>query len=231
MQHKAVKRTPDCGPIYKETDMSRMPVEPVNTVSNLIFLFIFIWWAWKTKLNFKKFPLLTFAMPLLLIGWIGGTIYHATRSHYIWLLIDYIPILILVLTAAVYLWKMLVKNWVLVFLLALGPACIYRILFEMIHVHHTVYISVGYSILAANVVVPAVLHCALKYRRGWKALTAALLCFVIAIVCRQLDYNGIENPLPMGTHFLWHIFGGLSAFFLAHYIYHVEKNNYAVSES
>lgn len=48
----------DQGPIYRETDMSRLLVEPWSTFSNLIFLAVFIYFAVKTRFSYKRFPLI-----------------------------------------------------------------------------------------------------------------------------------------------------------------------------
>ncbi|MFA7231725.1 MAG: hypothetical protein WC071_10690 [Victivallaceae bacterium] len=214
----------DTGPIYKETNMSRLPVEPFNTVSNLIFLAVAIYWIKKTRFDMKKYPVTSFAMPILLLGYIGGTIFHATRSHNLWLFMDYMAIMVLVLLASVYMWKTLVNNWALTFILTLGPVFIYRIFSKFIVLSHQASISLGYSVLAINVVLPAILHCIYRNPKGWKALMSASAAFIVAIGCRQADsIEPLAKFLPMGTHFLWHIFGGISAFFLAEYLFKSEK--------
>ena len=39
----------DFGPFYAETHMGRLPVEPWNTFSNLAFLAIAVYWAFKIR--------------------------------------------------------------------------------------------------------------------------------------------------------------------------------------
>ena len=102
--------TPDFGPVYAETDLTRFPVEPFNTFSNLIFLLIVIYFVKKIKGNYKKYPLITFSLPLIFTGFIGGTIYHATRSSPLWLRMDYIPIIITVSGATNYFWQKLLNS-------------------------------------------------------------------------------------------------------------------------
>lgn len=208
----------DFGPIYRETDMSRFPVEPWATFSNLIFLIVVIYWFGKVRFDIKKHPLLSMAMPILMVGFIGGVVYHATRSHRIWLLLDFMPILILVLMTGVYLWQLLFNNWALTLAATLGPVFSYRIFFAVIKIPENIQISLGYTVLALSILFPAILHCAIRNRRAWPWLTASFATFTIAITMRQVD-NGIGATLPMGTHFLWHIFGGISTFLLIGYIY------------
>jgi len=54
----------DVGPIYAETDMAHFPVEPLNTISNLIFLVLVIYWAYKTRMSVVRYPLIVIALPL-----------------------------------------------------------------------------------------------------------------------------------------------------------------------
>jgi hypothetical protein len=212
----------DDGPIYRETDMSRMPVEPWSTASNLVFLAVFIYFAIKTKFSYKKFPLVVVFLSILLIGWIGGTVYHATRSHDIWLMMDYMPIMFLVLMSSIYFWRELVGKWILVFTFTLLPIVAYRLLYETLTLPHSISISIGYSVMALVVVIPLILHCIYKNPKAWKFLVSALVSFAIAITFRILDEH-LGESLTMGTHFLWHLFGGFCCFFMIYYMYSTEK--------
>ena len=40
---------------------------------------------------------------------------------------------------------------------------------------------------------------------------------------RRIDYSFAEW-IPMGSHFLWHIFSGIGAFYLAKYLYLIRKD-------
>ncbi len=211
----------DRGPVYAETRMDRIPVEPFSTYSNLLFLVIVIYWALKTRMNFRKFPILTFAIPILLIGFIGGFIYHATRSSNIWLYLDYMPIMILVLMSAIYFWKQIFGNWIITFCVTLIPIFIYRFVYEFIEISDHQLIACGYILLALIVTVPIVLHCILMNRKNWPWLALCAVSFAIAIICRQLDAES-TSILPMGSHFLWHIFGATATFFGLQYLYSAE---------
>jgi len=216
------KEPNDQGPIYSETNMSRLPVEPWSTASNLVFLVVFIYFAIKTKFSYKKFPLLVVFLVILLIGWMGGTIYHATRSHNIWLMLDYMPIMFLVLISTIFFWRELVGKWILVFTFTLLPIVIYRLIYEVLVLPHSISISIGYSVMALVVIIPLVLHCIYKNPKAWKLVVGALSSFAIAITFRILD-EYLSQYISMGTHFLWHLFGGFCCFFMLYYIYETEK--------
>jgi len=49
-------------------------------------------------------------------------------------------------------------------------------------------------------------------------IVGAIVCFAIALYFRQVDAHD-NQYLPMGTHFLWHIFTGFGGFFLGSYLY------------
>ena len=213
----------DFGPIYAETDISRIPVEPWNTASTLIFLVIVLLYLQRTGGDYNRFPFTVLVLPILFVGFAGGCIYHATRSHWIWLVLDFGPIFLLVLLAAYYFWRAVTHSHVK----AGSLVCLFFALTAL--VRSTVEgalvlkISVGYSLLALNILLPAFLHAA---RRRWQDLGLlffAPLFFVAAILFRHYDKLLSESLLPMGTHFLWHLFGGCSVFCLMEYVYRVER--------
>ena len=98
-------RLPDLGPRYAETDLGHFPVEPWATWTNLIFAVVIVYWTRRLRGSWRRHRLLAAALPLLTAGWIGGTVYHATRCHVFWTLLDWCPIVVLVLLAAGWLWR------------------------------------------------------------------------------------------------------------------------------
>lgn len=211
-----IMRPHDFGPIYFETDLTRLPVEPWNTASNLIFLAIGIYFFYKLRRSKAQLEILKFALPVLLLGFVGGTVFHSTRSHSIWLVLDFVPIMILCLAASLHFLNLLLKNRlhaaISILLLFVGIRFVRGVLPLPLHLK----IAAGYSMLAAVIVLPALIYCA---SCGWRRvgyLFGALLSFAIAIFFRSVDPQGL---IPMGTHFLWHLFGGLSTFLMVNYIY------------
>ena len=92
----------DSGPIYQETMAGRLPVEPFNTYSNIFFLIIIIYFSVKVYRDYSNHRFLAWSLPVLFLGFIGGTVYHATRSHDVWMYMDWLPIVILCLAVSVY---------------------------------------------------------------------------------------------------------------------------------
>ena len=214
-------RPQDFGPIYVETDLSRFPVEPWNTASNLIFLVIVIVMARKTRLNWRVHPLLVGGLPILLIGFIGGTLFHATRSRSLWLVMDFVPIFVLSVAAALRLWRSISGNYVrasiALLLAALGP----RALAALLQLPFHYQISVGYSGLALAILLPAFWESRRRQWSGAPLLIATTVAFIGAVFFRSIDRAGVAL-LPMGTHFLWHILGGVSVWCLMEFLFRLD---------
>ena len=211
----------DFGPHYTETLLGRFPVEPWNTYSNLIFLFIIYFWGRRVKSKWREFPFLTVTLPILFVGFIGGTVFHATRSHWIWLFMDFMPIFILSIAASFFFWTQYFRSKLKAFC-----ACCFFVLFvwfirNAAAIPIAYRIGIGYSSLAILIILPAVLLSKANNWRGIKFICLSILSFSIAITCRQIDKS--QTLLPMGTHFLWHIFGGLATFTLIWFIWIYEK--------
>lgn len=213
----------DSGPIYKETLMGRLPVEPFNTYSNLLFLLFISYFALKVYRNPKQHLFLAWAIPVIFIGFVGGTLYHGTRSAEIWLYMDWVPIMVLCLAATIY------------FICKTTPSVLYRTLWiiatfglnigiRMLPIPKGLSISIGYTVTAIAVLLPLFAYC---YKRNWYKLY--LLClavgsFILAISCRIADKR--FDILPMGSHWLWHSFGAIAVYFLMRYIYEDDSRNF-----
>jgi len=208
----------DYGPIYRETKPGRFPVEPWATASNLVFLLVALYWARRLRGRRRAHPLLCAALPILLVGWIGGTVYHATRSHPAWLLMDWTPIALLLQMTAFSLWRRLTGRTAAALALTLLPLFL-SVAWMRAAVPLRLRITVNYALMGAALALPAVLHCALRFRRGWPWLAGAAAGFAAALAFRQWDLTS-PAAFPMGTHFLWHLFGGAAAFGVIGYLFH-----------
>ncbi len=208
----------DHGPVYAETLAGRFPVEPWSTYSNLIFLLVIIYWAWKTGL---KGPwIIVLCLPIMFVGFIGGTAYHATRSSNVWLVMDYMPILFLSLIASIYFWNMLTSRMAWAFMIVASLFIVSRyLILRAEFLERGLRINAFYSMLAAAIILPALL---VSMKRGWKGagtLAAAVAAFMGAVLCRYYDGAAGRSFLPMGSHFLWHLLGGVSVFLVMQYLF------------
>ncbi|MBQ4822133.1 ceramidase domain-containing protein [Aquimarina sp. MMG016] len=208
----------DSGPIYRETLMGRLPVEPFNTISNLIFLFIIIYFSIRIYKNVKQHTFLAFCIPVLTVGFIGGTLFHGTRSHQVWLFMDWIPILILCSAAVFYFIFKLYKKW-WQRLLALVVIFTASFAIRFLPIPEVIRTSLGYVITAITMLFPIVLYLIKTKGKNKELVIFAVLSFVTAISFRSIDKLLDAEMLYMGTHWLWHLFGGISVFFLMLYTY------------
>ncbi|MGA8853534.1 MAG: hypothetical protein WB492_05080 [Christiangramia sp.] len=206
----------DSGPIYQETLAGRLPVEPFNTYSNIFFLIIIIYFSLKVYRDYQNHRFLAWSLPVLFLGLVGGTVYHATRSHDIWMYMDWLPIVILCLAVSVYYTIKLKATWQKRLLL------IFIVLFlvlgiRLIPLPQHLKTSVGYIGTVIGLLLPIITYFYTTKLHHWGLVLLAFLSFGLAISFRILD--NFVDLLPLGTHWLWHIFGALSVFFLMNYIY------------
>lgn len=206
----------DSGPVYLETMEGQFPVEPFNTFSNLIFLFLIIYWGIKVYRNPKQHQFLAWVLPIIGISYVGGTVYHATRSHEFWLRLDWMPIMLLCAAVVIYFIFKLVKSWwrrIIWIVILLGASFLLRILPIPIGLR----ISLGYVITAATILIPIAWYLIRTKGKNIILVVTAFIIFAIAIFFRSIDLH--QDFFPMGTHWLWHLFGGIAVHFLIAYIF------------
>lgn len=227
---------PDHGPIYIETllamakDPRPVVMEPWNTGSALLFIFIALCWMRRLHGRKTKDVFLPFAVTLLLVGGIGGTLYHGLRTQRIYLLMDWMPIAILSVTFVVWIVEQLTHRKVLVFLV---PVLGFLSLLVLHHVFVRLRLtslgpSVGYVFLALYILIPLFLHLRKEKYLGAKYVYGATGAFLVAYLCRSIDRMAL---LPMGTHFLWHVFGAVATHLLLSYVWFVQTSNRSDQES
>lgn len=225
-------RINDSGPIYAETNPDRFILEPFNMASAAVFLLVVLYWYRRLRPVRQQQALLWRSLPILAIGGVGGTVYHGFRSHDLWLLMDWVPIAILTLGAAVYFWLQLTHRPWLVGLITLVAfvtirGLIYLVTRDMTGLPQAYGITLGYTFMGLYMLVPILL---VLYRTGWRHarwVGLALGAFLLALLSRALD-NDLAQLLPMGTHFLWHGFGALACTLLMAFVFRYQQTLNAV---
>ncbi|WP_240740219.1 ceramidase [Flagellimonas allohymeniacidonis] len=206
----------DSGPIYRETLAGGLIAEPYNTFSNLVFLFIVIYWGYRIFKNPKQHLFLTWVIPVIAISYVGGTIYHATRSHEFWLLLDWVPIMLLCGALVIYfVFKIVAKWWqrILFVIVILGLSFVVR----MSPMPESMKISIGYIVTATTVLLPIMLYLVKTKFSNYQSILMVFLIFGLAVYFRSIDLT--QEIFPMGTHWLWHFFGGVAVHGLIGYIF------------
>jgi hypothetical protein len=219
-------RAPDGGPYYVETPENLQDftglAEPYNTITASFFVLIVLFWAYRLRGRYSAYPFLTACLPLLLVGGIGGTLYHGLRNWMGYFLMDVIPIYLLGLVIAVYFWFRLGPKISHLFGL-LGVMALLQMLGHW-QLPRQWAINLSYAMLALLILTPLVVVVVRTkmVHAGW--LITAVLSFAIAWLCRIAD-TWRPPLLPMGTHWLWHTFGALTTALLAEYLYLVSPLN------
>lgn len=211
----------DGGTWYAETRITEhFIVEPWNAFSSLAIAAPAIYFLWKIRKEPKQFPFLLFCIPVLLLNGIGSMLFHGLRTSNIFLLLDYLPALLLTFSITLYLWyKILPKWWMVAF--TVGPVFILRFV-AMNYFTGQLGMNLSYIIGGIAFLLPFLLILRkYHYQKAFNILTA-VFCFILAIYFRGADKEFI-HILAFGTHFLWHIFTGIGAYFLADYLFFLRK--------
>lgn len=222
-----VERAPDRGPIYTETDFSHTIVEPYNALSAALFLVVVIYWTRVLWGRFAQHRFLAAALPVLTIGAVGGTLYHALRMWRGFLIMDYMPILLLALAAGVYflrrlLGSLLAASGLVIVWFSVQGCFFYAVRHGYLAVPLHVSINLSYALLGLLVAGPIAAYLLRVDRQHAWRFAIALCAFAAGLSFRYLD--ALRPPLlPMGTHFLWHLCGALAVYQCFALIYAVER--------
>ncbi len=155
------------------------------------------------------------SLPFLLIGFLGGTIYHGTRSHWVWMAMDVLPIYILGIMTSYYHWRLIKISHKMIVLVFIVLFLLPNLILWTTLVHWPHRFTAGYLSLVIPCVLPMVLD---QWRLGGKYLKSFLIPLVLILVSllfRTLDsHPWVTMNFTIGTHWLWHLGGGLTCYFL-----------------
>ncbi|MFP9115723.1 hypothetical protein ACLI1A_17415 [Flavobacterium sp. RHBU_3] len=208
---------PDGGIIYTETDMHFLFPEPHNAITSCFFLIIAIYWTVKLWGRGRQHTFLSFALVLLYIGGIGGMIYHGLRQWSFFIMMDWVPIMLLCVFAGIYFISHLTK-WYFAALLVVAYMIFWYFLRASLRgtTDIQLYININYAVMACIVLLPVLGYLIkTKFNHGrWVGF--AFVSFICALTFRVADP---WQWLRWGTHFLWHTFGAVAAFSMFMYLY------------
>jgi hypothetical protein len=216
-----MERLSDGGPVYFETDLNRFIVEPWNAFTSLTFLVPVFYLLWILRGRYKEFTFLVFwAAPLMAIGGIGSTIYHAFRVSPFFLIMDVLPIALLTLSVGIYLWLKILSRWwwvLVVIATSIGLRFLAFYIFK-----GNAQINASYFITGATIFIPGILFLFKTRFFEFSSLGYSVIFLALALFFRFADdYN--PPLLPNGTHWLWHIFTSAGAIFLSVYLVRIKN--------
>lgn len=218
----AIKSLPaDGGMVYAETNLRHLIPEPLNALTSILFVLLAIYWLYKLKGFSNRSVFLSVATYLLLIGSIGGTIYHGLRQYSLFIYLDWLPILLLSIMTSAYFWAKILQRKIyavgIIALFVLFRFFLRNYLFSQLNLNGST--SLNYAIMVLTVLTPLVIY---QVRTRWlqgRLILFAVFCFSIALFFRVADNWKI---LSVGTHFIWHFFGALATQLMFSYIYYVD---------
>ena len=91
----------DRGPRYTETPPdpyapdAPLIAEPFNAATAALFVAIAVAWLVRLRGRYGRYPFLMCCLPILLVGGVGGTLYHGLRTHRLYFYLDVLPIQVL----------------------------------------------------------------------------------------------------------------------------------------
>ena len=209
------QRLSDGGPVYTETDPSQFIVEPWNAASSLLIVLPAIYWLVVIRKEWRNYKFMLYAIPLMILGGTGSTLFHAFRASRFFLFMDFLPTAILTLSLSIYFWVKVLKKWWYVFFIIIPTFALRFLLFGRLPSHMA--INVSYTLTGILIGLPLVI---LLFKTNFYKVSyviVTILLFIAAIVFRELDSRDIG--LQMGTHFLWHAFTGVGAWFVLAYLF------------
>ena len=208
--------------VNAETVPGRFPVEPLNTVSNIVFLVLLIYWLKKVGFKYSRYPLIVIVLPMMFLGLIAATIHHSLRIDKVWKTITVLSIFYSVVMTCVYFWYRVSEKWLSAFFLTMLFPLIFWMFYLNVEVVEKINLSVIYVAMSIAVFIPWFLFCIRNKLKNLNLLALSSFLFTIGMVCRMSDLR-FQPFFSYGTHFLWHIFGAASVFVLLKYIYFADE--------
>lgn len=189
---------PDGGIVYTETGMHRLIPEPLNTITAGFFIVSAIYWLIRLNGFSLQSIFLSIASYILLIGSIGGTAYHGLRMYKVFILMDWVPILLLCMAACAYFWaKILSRRVYAIVLIVVFFLLQFAIRYYMEQSNHLDWgVSINYALMAVMVIAPVLIY---LFKTGFIYSTlvfTAIACFALALFFRVSDN---WNLLQAGT--------------------------------
>ena len=213
---------PDLGPVYHETHLNRLIVEPFNAVSSLTMSIaaLLIWFLLIRK-DYRSHPFLAYVyVPLIFIGGIGSTIYHAFRASPLFLYMDVLPVLLLSILLSLFYWYKVYPNWFFLFFMAVMIVLARGL--PVMFLKGADAINVSYLLSGLLIIIPLAVFMYRTRFAGWQNVFYSVTALLLALLFRYID-NFDHLILPMGTHWLWHVFSGIGVWFFGVYIFRTSE--------
>ncbi|MCB0823604.1 MAG: hypothetical protein KDC09_12960 [Bacteroidales bacterium] len=209
-------RLMDGGPVYTETHPGQLIVEPWNALSSLLIVLPAIYWFFIIRKDWQNYKFMLYAIPLMIIGGMGSTLFHAFRVSRFFLYMDFVPPAILTISMSIYFWIKILKRWWYVFFIIIPTFVLRFLMFGELPQHMAINVSYIMTGIITGLPLLFLMFKTKFFKINYVIYT--ILLFMAAILFRELDTREF-SLFPMGTHFLWHAFTGAGAWFILAYLY------------
>ena len=216
--------------MYAETNMRQLIPEPLNTLTAGLFFIISVYWLIRLKGVSSHSFFLSAGTYILLIGSIGGIAYHGLRQYKLFILMDWIPIVILCLMASVYFWTKIFNRRIY----AVIPVTVFFLILFISRLYLEKdsnldwAISLNYGLMAVMIITPLLIYTSRMGTNSSRLVYTAIICFAGALFFRISDGSHI---IFTGTHFLWHTLGAIATHLMFLYIYRIDTGNHVAVSS
>jgi hypothetical protein len=207
----------DGGGYYAETNLKNIIVEPWNAISSLSFWIPVVYIISLIKGRYKQYVFLTYSLPLLFLGGLGSTLFHAFRISSFLLWLDVLPTAILTISFIIYIWTKVLPHWSY----TIGVLMLYFILqyFIFQYAGKGSLINLSYLLRGIVIFLPTLLLLKKVNFRYASWLIMAIFMFIVALFFRYLDKD-VVGVMYMGSHWLWHLATSVGTLYLAKFLYH-----------
>lgn len=213
-------RLPDGGPVYHETDLDHFFVEPWNALSSLTFLIPVIYLLYRLRGRYREYAFLIFwAAPLMAIGGLGSTLYHAFRASRFFLFMDFVPIAILTLSVSIYFLNKILPHWIYIILVIAASFLLRSAAFGLVEGHTAINLS--YFITGLMIFLPALIFLFQTRFYEVRFLIFSVVFLIAALFFRYAD-DWESHIFSAGTHWLWHTFTSAGALTLSYYLIRIK---------
>lgn len=194
--------------------------EPINTISNIFFVFVSIYTYRIIKKN--RLNKINYLFPFLIFMIGVGSFFFHLKPNYITLLMDAIPILLFsILFIYIFNRNELKLNQTFNILVII----IYLLLFVLISPKINFDFLNGSEFYLANYLVLSFYCIVLKYKNSkrLRILFFAFILFNISLIFRTID-NFICEKFIWGTHYFWHLINAYLLQILTYIVLQIKPN-------
>jgi hypothetical protein len=139
---------------------------------------------------------------------------------------DVLPTAILTFSIGLYFWFKVMPTWWSTLSIVVPFTGVRYASYTLFHGHFAANLS--YFISGVIIFLPLLVYLYRTKFDKWYLIVSSVGFLSVSLVCREMDMR-VVHLLPMGSHFLWHLFSGFGAYFLAKYLYFIREKELRIT--